>query len=232
MPVFAQQPQPAKPPAFDAASIKPSKTAEGSDNDTSTGYFRGSGTLKAFIRMAYGVPDGQIEGGPKWLDADRYDIEARAEGPADTPELMEMLQTLLADRFKLAYHRESRSAAGYALVLDKDGIKVPEEPSGSHSTSGGSGRLDAHNTSMAALTTRLARLLGKPVADETGTSGFYTFKLTWTPERLGAPSVAESGDNGAASIFTALKEQLGVKLEPRKVPFDVLVIEGAEKPPE
>src|SRR5215467_7862838 len=109
----------AKPPAFETASIKLSKTTEGSDSDSTPGYFRGSGTLKAFIRMAYGVSNEQIDGGPKWLDQDRYDIEARADGPAGSPQLFEMLQTLLADRFRLEFHRESKTFPGYAMVAAK-----------------------------------------------------------------------------------------------------------------
>src|SRR5689334_23283201 len=90
---------PARRPAFDAASVKP-MDYEGTDSDSSPGYLHLQGTLKSIIRIAYDVREDQVQGGPKWIDQDHYEIEARAEGPAKSPELMEMLQTLLAERFK------------------------------------------------------------------------------------------------------------------------------------
>src|SRR6516225_10319988 len=123
--LFAQQA--AAPPAFEVASIKPSLDPPGSV----VGIFESKGrisakhvTLKRCVRGAYNVPEPQIIGGPKWVDQDRYYIEAKAAVPASDHELMLMLQTLLADRFKLVLHREQRAIPGYRLVLGNRGLKV------------------------------------------------------------------------------------------------------------
>jgi uncharacterized protein (TIGR03435 family) len=227
---FAQQP--AKRPAFESASIKQSKTTEGADSDTTPGYFRGDGTLKAFIRMAYGITNEQIEGGPKWLDEDRYDIEARADGPARGPELLEMLQTLLTDRFNLEFHRSSKTVSGYALIPAKGGLKIKEVgPSDNHSTHTTRGSMTVETVTLSRFAAGLSRVLGAPVADQTGNSGSFTFTLTWAPESS-RPSTSTTavGATDGPSIFTAVQEQLGLKLESRKVPLNVLVIDRAEKP--
>ncbi len=118
--------QPAGPPAFEVAVIKPSLDPPGS-----VGIFESPDrihaknvTLKRCVRGAYEVPEPQIVGGPKWVDQDRYDIEAKAPMPAGDHELMLMLRTLLADRFKLVLHREQRTISGYRLVLAKGGLKA------------------------------------------------------------------------------------------------------------
>jgi uncharacterized protein (TIGR03435 family) len=227
---FAQQP--AKRPAFESASIKPSKTTDGSDSDTSLGYFRGDGTLKAFIRMAYGVTNEQIEGGPKWLDEDRYDIEARADGPARGPQLIEMLQTLLADRFNLEFHHTSKTVSGYALIPAKGGLKIKEVgASDSHSTSTKRGSMTVEGVTLSRFAAGLSRVLGAPVADQAGDPGSFTFTLTWSPDSSRpSTSATDPGSTDGPSIFTAVQEQLGLKLESRKVPLDVLVIDRAGKP--
>src|SRR5580658_5202762 len=115
------------PPAFEAASIKPSKAEPGSSSGipTRTGSISARNvTLKRCIRGAYDVQESQIVGGPKWVDEDRYDIDAKAAGPAGDHDLMAMLQSLLAERFKLAFHRETRQLPGYALVVGKSGLKA------------------------------------------------------------------------------------------------------------
>jgi uncharacterized protein (TIGR03435 family) len=224
--------QDAKRPAFEIASIKLSKTTEGTDSDTSLGYLRASGSLKGFIRVAYGITNEQTEGGPKWLDEDRYDIEARAEGPARGPELLEMLQTLLADRFKLEFHHTTKTVSGYAIVPAKGGLKIKDiGPSDSHSTHTTRGSTAVEGVSLQRFAAVLSRVLGAPVADETAQSGSFTFTLTWAPENNLAPvSTPNAGANDGSSIFTAVQEQLGLKLDARKVPLDVFVIDRAEKP--
>ena len=223
--------QTAKPPSFETASIKPSKTTNGSDSDTTLGYFRGDGTLKAFIRMAYGITNEQIEGGPKFLDEDRYDIEARADGPARTPELTEMLQTLLADRFKLEFHHTNKTVSGYALVPAKGGLKIKEGgASESHSTHTNRGSMTVESVTLSRFASSLSRVLGAPVADQTGNQGSFTFTLTWAPDSSLPSPATTNGGNDSASIFTAVQEQLGLKLESRKIPLDVFVIDRAEKP--
>lgn len=227
---FAQQA--AKGPAFESASIKPSKTTEGTDSDTTLGYFRGSGTLKGFIRIAYGVTSEQIEGGPKWLDEDRYDIEARADGPARGPQLLEMLQTLLADRFNLEFHHTAKTVSGYALIPAKGGLKIKAVgPSDDHSTHTSRGSMTVETVTLSRFAAGLSRVLGAPVADQTGNPGSFTFTLTWAPDSSRpSTSTTDTGATEGPSIFTAVQEQLGLKLESRKVPLDVFVIDRAGKP--
>src|SRR5262249_46279049 len=107
-----------QPQSFDAASIKPSKSAEdGTSWHSRTGYLvMKNQPLRRLVAIAYGINEDQVSGGPKWVDSDRFDIEARAAGPARDPELLAMLQQLLAERFQVAVHRESGMAAGYVLV--------------------------------------------------------------------------------------------------------------------
>jgi uncharacterized protein (TIGR03435 family) len=229
-PAFGQT---APPPAFDAASIKPSTAEPGSSSAVTTEKGRISGrnvTLKRCMRTAYDVPEAQIFGGPKWLDEERYDIEAKAAGPATDRELMVMLQTLLAERFKLAFHRETRPLAGYALVLGKGGItakrSAPDAQSTTHSTRS---RIDAQGYRMGQLAQKLSEVLHLPVADLTAVEGDFDFNLEWTPEDTQAKPPSSGAAPLGPSIFAAVQEQLGLKLEARKVPTEVLVIDRAEK---
>ena len=239
--LFAQQA--AGPPTFEVASIKPSLEPPGSV----VGIFESKGrisaknvTLKRCVRGAYDVPEPQIVGGPQWVDQDRYYIEAKANVPAGDHELMLMLQTLLADRFKLVLHREQRTIPGYRLVLGKGGLKAqasaPDRGSVGHSQRG---RIEAEGCTMAQLALKLAEVLQRPVLDATGISGKFDLKLEWTPDDMQAkpPSADQRTGNapeaGAGpSIFAALLEQLGLKLESGKIPAQVLVIDSAEKPSE
>jgi uncharacterized protein (TIGR03435 family) len=195
-------------------------------------------TLKRCIRGAYNIPQPQILGGPKWVDQDRYYIEAKATVPAGDSELMLMLQTLLAERFKLVLHREQRPLAGYRLVLGKGGLKArPSEPDKGSAGHSSRGRIDAQGYSMSQLALKLSEILQKPVLDTTHVAGRFDLKLEWTPDDMRAHSPSAGQRTGAVpetgpSIFTALQEQLGLKLESDKIPADVLVIDSAEKPEE
>jgi uncharacterized protein (TIGR03435 family) len=229
------------PPAFEVASIKPSIDPPGS----LVGIFESKGrisaknvTLKRCVRGAYDVPEPQVLGGPKWAELDRYDIEAKAAGPAGGHELMLMLQTLLADRFKLVLHREQRAIPGYRLVPGKGGLKAqasaPDRGSSGHSQRG---RIDAEGCTMDQLALKLAEALHLPVTDATGIAGRFDLKLEWTPDDLQAKAPSPEGGVGnvaaagtGPSIFAALQEQLGLKLEAGKVPAEILVIDSAEKP--
>ena len=236
--------QAAPAPAFEAASIKPSKDApdSGSGITETKGRIRGRYvTLKRCVRGAYGVEEARILGGPTWVDEDRYDIEAKAAGPAGDHELMVMLQSLLAERFKLAFHRETRALPGYALVLGKGGLKAkPSEPDADSRTNSGWGIIEAAGCTMAHLALKLSEVLHLPVADFTAVPGEFDFKLEWTSDDMQAapPSGGDRPANAAPeaasgpSIFAALQEQLGLKLESRKVLAEVLVIDHAEKPSE
>jgi uncharacterized protein (TIGR03435 family) len=145
---FAQTPA----PAFEAASIKPSKAPEGHSSwHSRTGYIvLQNQTLKQLIQIAYHVKANQVSGGLKWYDSDRFDIEAKSEGPADEAQLMTMLQTLLADRFQLAFHRETALFPGFALVVAKNGLKIRPVDAGEGSRSNSNrGHLTVERVSMA-----------------------------------------------------------------------------------
>jgi uncharacterized protein (TIGR03435 family) len=172
-----------------------------------------------------------VTGGPKWMDSDRYNINAKAAGPAKDPELLLMLRTLLVERFKLEVHRQSKPVSGYALVVAKSGLKIkPVEDTGNDSTSSHGGSLTAKGVSMARLSDWLARRLNAPVVDATGVPGVFNFKLEWTPEETSPGTPSSAGPD--FSLVAALQEQVGVKLEARKVSMELIVVERAEKPSE
>jgi uncharacterized protein (TIGR03435 family) len=188
-------------------------------------------SLKRSIRYAYGMPETQIVGGPRWVDELRYDITARADQPIGEPELLKMLQPLLADRFKLTFHRETRLIAGYTLAVAKGGIKAKvSELNGRSGANGGRGRIDSVGTPMSELIIRLTDLLQQPVVDRTLDTRRFDFHLRWTPDT--APAGAEPVASDGPSLSTALEEQLGLKLVSQRVPADVLFIDHAELPSE
>jgi len=207
---------------FEAASIKPSLAEPGSSSAINTERGRIAArnvTLKRCIRGAYDIPESNILGGEKWADEDRFDIDAKADSPAGDHELMLMLRALLADRFKLTFHRESRPLAGYALVAAKGGIKAKPAPPGTPSAgTSRRGGVDATACSMSCLAMKLSEAIHAPVVDETKVQGLFNFNLQWTP-----------GDMDVA-VFSAIQEQAGLQLKGRKVPTDVIVIDRAERP--
>ena len=147
---------------------------------------------------------------------------------------MTMLQSLLAERFKLSFHRETRALPGYALVVGRGGLKAkPSEPEADSRTNSRWGSLEAAGCSMAHLALKLSEVLHLPVADFTAVPGEFDFQLKWTSDEMQAtPPDAVPDAASGPSLFAALQEQLGLKLESRKVPADVLVIDHAEKPSE
>lgn len=220
--------------SFEVASVKPSNAPPGSSGmDTDDALLRAYNvTLKRCIIGAYGIPGPQIIGGPKWLDDLRYDITARAGHKAGDGELMMMLQSLLADRFKLAVHHESQIISGYALTVAKGGIKAKvSESTGNSSTQGGRNQIVAVGCPMSRLIIRLSAILGVPIVDQTEEKRSFDFTLKWVPEEVQMKAGSSDVSDGP-SLFTALQEQLGLKLESRKVPVDVLVIDHAEPPTE
>jgi uncharacterized protein (TIGR03435 family) len=223
----------AYPPSasFDVASIKPSTAEPGSSGvDTDKGLLRMQNvTLRRCMMSAYAVPERQILGGPKWIDDLRYDIIARTSRMDDGVDLMAMLQSLLAERFRLTLHHGTQSLPGYSLTVIKGGVKATPSPSdaGGSSTSGGRGSIEAKGATMARLAMRLSNLLGAPVVDMTEEKRRFDFSLHWVPDQMLAGSGAAEAPTGP-SLYTALQEQMGLKLESRKVPVEVLVIDHAE----
>lgn len=234
------------PKSFDVASIKPSKT----DDRRAAFQIMPGGRIslknipvRMLIQQAYNVRDFQVNGGPSWM-SDRFDIIAKAEGDADVSQeqLRTMMQALLADRFQLKLHHETKELPIYALVIGKNGIKMREsagDPQQRRMIRMGRGSVNGQQMSMDMLAMQLSNQLGRTVIDKTGLKGGYDITLEWTPDQ--AVSVAGPGDGGGEnhpasdtgpSLFTALQEQLGLKLESQKGPVDILVIDRLERPSE
>jgi bla regulator protein BlaR1 len=218
-------------------------------------------TLKFLLTFAYDVRDFQISGGPGWINSDRFDIVAKSErgSSESTPDDMrkmtdaqmktsvelvrQKLQALLADRFQLTLNHETKEQPVYMLVIGKNGPKLQEsqvkEGEGRHMRVE-RGELDGDGVQLEFLASTLSSQLGRPVLDRTGLTGHYTFKLQWTPDpgqSMGGPlppgvEAPPAPDPNGPSIFTAVQEQLGLRLESQKGPVDILVIDRVEKPSE
>jgi len=233
--VFAQSPPKA---SIEVATVKPNKSGGAIGNHFDPERMSWTGApLKVIIQEAYGVRSYRILGGPSWLDSDGWDINVKTEGRTTYQEKMQLLQALMADRFQLKFHRETREMKAYKLVVAKGGPKLHEAKEG-HSTSGPAGtRIDrgliqGHGVGISDLARFLQSELGRPVEEATGLAGKYDFKLEWVPDESQPNSGGEAAPPGAEgpTIFSAIQEQLGLKLEPRKGPGEVLVIDHAEKP--
>jgi bla regulator protein BlaR1 len=247
----AQEPPPAAAPKsaapeFEVASIKPSDpAAHGMRFQIAPGgrFMASNVTVKMLIQQAYDVKGFQVTGGPGWIGTEHFDIVAKGEGAAAPDDFKPMLQALLKERFKLVFHRESKEMPVYALVPGKNGPKLTESTGGP----GGQmmmnrGQLTAKKITMTAFANQLSNQLGRNVLDKTGIKGDYDFKLEWTPDQnqpMGGP-MGGSKENGpeapppsvevaGPTIFTALQEQLGLRLESQKGPVSMLIVDTAEK---
>jgi uncharacterized protein (TIGR03435 family) len=257
--VAAQTPDAARP-AFDVASVKPNTapacvrfqcgvTTQPKSGRLVIQYY----SLVQLVRTAFSVRTDDIVGGPPWRDDDKFDIEGKADGPVPNDQtLYLMLQSLLADRFKLAVHRETRDVPMYGLVVGKGGARlkrvaaVNPQNSGQPASGGGRGfpgagtlqlirrdeniRQVSGQASMSELATFLSRVsgrsvieAGRPVFDETGLTGNFEIKLEWLAES-GFPGELDPG------LVSAIEGTLGLKIENRKGAGEVLVIDHAEKP--
>jgi uncharacterized protein (TIGR03435 family) len=186
-----------------------------------------------------------IIGGPRWIGTDRFDIEAKAEADRQysQAELEGMLRALLAERFGLRLHSETQQVDGYSLMASKgrSPMKLADAATPSRIRTVGGGSLTAVATPMPRLAQMLTTVFGTPVVDDTGLDGRYDFTLEWTPAPSESspfgpipPDVRQrleaSSDPLGPSIFTALEEQLGLRLQPRKISTDVIVIDAASHP--
>jgi uncharacterized protein (TIGR03435 family) len=234
-------------PAFEAASIKPNSSGRpgGGISLYPARIKIVNSSLKFCVQVAWNVKDFQVSGGANWMDTDRYDIDAVAANPITREESRTMLQALLADRFGLTIHREMQDKPGYALVPAKNGPKLQqaaEDPSVLFSrTSSGDRTLNAPGVSMAQLASALSTALGATVVDQTGIEGKFNISLQWTPDPASEPRMAKNGEpmpspppeaTPGPSIFTVVQEALGLKLESKKVPVEVIVIDRATRPTE
>jgi uncharacterized protein (TIGR03435 family) len=237
--------RPNKPPlAFTIVSIK--RHGNAPDGGKEGCYVDGchfvDRPLLAFIMTAYNLSQKPILGDPLPGDSDLFDLDAKID-PADLPatplssrQLAEMLQPVLADRFHLRVHHEMRALHVYNIVLAKGGLKMKESappapgshasPAGCFHTSVGNGLRVMHDCTMDDVRNILEGPTGRYLIDKTGLTGRYDFDLHWTPDNtpVGSPL------DGGPSIFTAVQEQLGLKLEPAVAPVDVLVVDSAQPP--
>ena len=226
--LLAQAPQ-----QFEVAVIHPSQGA--ANGGSSLELFDGGRVkitnepMKLLLRIASGLQNSQIIGGPAWLDSDRYDIEAKTGRPEKIQqgELKPLMQSLLAERFGLKTHRETREFTVYALVAAKPKLKLKTDGEVSAmNTSGGSAKskVTAIATSMGLLAGYIGNRLGRIVIEKTGLNDSYDFTLEWAPD--------QAADSALPSLTTALKEQLGLTLEQQKSPVEVLVIDSISRPSE
>ena len=181
-------------------------------------------SLRVLVSIAHAVDDKQILG-DDLLGSEQYDVSAKPEGGGSLTyeRLKPMLVSLLAERFKLVMHRETKVFPGYALVVAKGGSKLHASDATAGQSSILPGRIIGHAADMAVLASMLARPLGTPVVNKTGIEGTFDIDLRFAPE--------SSADSSRPSIFTAVQEQLGLKLESQKVPLEMLVIDHCERVP-
>jgi hypothetical protein len=228
---------------FEVASIKPAATDTriGGIKATPGGqrYEARNVPVKLIFSLMYKIPMRQISGGPGWLDSDRWDIDAKAIHPYSKDDLQTMFKNLLADEFHLRFHKEVKEGPVYALVVDKAGskMKINETPQDFEIPIqfSGPGEVAGKRVPMNYFTWWLGQVLAnenRPVIDRTGLDKFYDFKLAFAPEPPPGADTANlpAGLKDLPSIFVALREQLGLRLEAQKGPVENYVIESVEKP--
>jgi uncharacterized protein (TIGR03435 family) len=218
--------------AFEVASIKPAPPQEmgrvSISRHTDKGRLNYSNvSFIDLITDAYRVQPRQVAG-PDWLDSVRFDITAKLPAGADEDHIPEMLQSLLAERFALKLREESKEMSIYALVVANNGPKMKKaDEAGSINSNGNNGRMQiAGKGTMAKLADRLSGRLDRPVVDKTGLEGNWEFALHWATEAVEAANADD-----APSIFTAVQEQLGLKLMPMKGPVRQLIVEHIDRLP-
>ena len=214
-------------PAFEAASVKPSAAgAMGMSMTGGAGQLEWKDTsLSYFVQTAYHVHD-YAYSAPAWLDSALFDILAKLPANGSEKRYPEMLQTLLAERFKLVVHRETKDVPGLALVVDKKGPRIkPVEP-GDSGWSSGPNMVQGTKASMAQFADALSTALNRPVKDFTGLPDVYDIKIQWAPDM---PTSSDPTDL-PGSVYAAVQE-LGLRLQVQKVPVEVVVVDHIERVP-
>jgi uncharacterized protein (TIGR03435 family) len=219
--------------SFDVASVKPSDCRQGADIRLYPGgrLHITCQSVNIILRQAYNLEHYQISGGPPWLGADHFDIEAKAEGDPSKEEMWAMLRTLLADRFQLKVRLETKEENIYALVVAKDGLKL-KPPTGERSyislmrydpptEPGVHYALVGKKASLGLIAQHIGQQMGRPVMDRTGIEGEFDFKVDF--------AIDDNPESGVP-LPTAIQPELGLKLESTKGPVPSLVVEHAEKP--
>lgn len=220
-------------PQFDVVAIRPSRTGEpgGGMTQIGGGVSVRNLSVNMLIEIAYNLKSFEISGGPGWVSTARYDIEAKAEGNPSFQERLKMLRPLLADRFQLKFHHETRQMRIYSLTVAKGGPKLRSAAARGYIRVG-RGLLEGKGVTMPTLADLLGGSLDQRVIDKTGITGGFDIKLQWTPmeREVDFPDGDSPGDASGPSLFTAIREQLGLKLEPAKGPVEVLVIDHIDRP--
>lgn len=232
------------PPAFDVAAIKANHSGSGSVTmRTAHGRLTVSNcTVRQLIQKGFHVKDSQIVGGPGWLDTERYDVDAKTERTdISDDKLWLSLQPLLAERFQLRFHRQTKQLPVYVLLIGKSGARLKShtgdaQPAMRTRAGSGKAKIEATRTTMQGFADSLTGFVDRPVIDNTQLKGEYDFQLDWAQDHPGetAPSMLDSlreeiGLSGP-TLFTAVQEQLGLKLQPPKGGVEIIVIDGAAKP--
>jgi uncharacterized protein (TIGR03435 family) len=248
--------------SFEVASVKPNTSGDlpYSVRILPGGRLRGiNASLRSLITAAWAIPDSRLSGGPPWVDSARFDIEAKGQLDAGKPtedQISQMLQTLLADRFRLELRKETKEVPVYALLIAKNGPKLeapvgkgcfdphagvpppttgigepPARPCGGFNML--PGQMFGAKVPMWRFAMNLSRFLGRPVLNKTGLDGPYDITLHWNPNETQSSAASTEpppSDSPGPSIFTAVQEQLGLRLESQKGPVEFFVIDHAEKP--
>jgi uncharacterized protein (TIGR03435 family) len=236
-------------PTFEVATIKPSqpgRPGKGIRVQPGRHFSTLNTSLGDLISFSYGVHAKQITGGPDWLETEKYDLAAQpdGEGEPNDKQWKTMLQKLLADRFKLSFHRDKKELTVYAIVVGKNGSKLTKSEGDPNGLPGlgfrGLGALIARNATMTDFAGLMqSTVLDRPVVNQTELPGRYDFTLNWTPDEnqfgglgMRPPPAADNAAAPNPDLFTAIQEQLGLRLKPSKEPVDVLVLDHVEKPSE
>jgi len=236
-------------PSFEVASIKPNKSGDVRQSGLRPEGDRVTATnmlLRQLIQVTYNLPSERVIG-PGWIGSERFDVSAKAGAPFAGDEWRPMMQALLAERFELAVHHEARQTNVLALVLARKDRRLgpsfriastdcttlraqagADDPCGQRSLSSApmTGMASVRGMGIAALLGTIAREARSEVIDQTGLTGNFDWDLTWTPQG----TLRTSPNPDATSLYTALQEQLGLKVESTKGPIDVLVIDRVERP--
>jgi uncharacterized protein (TIGR03435 family) len=250
------QAQTAEVPEFAVASIKPSHAIGGVTFGAGNGGAGGRNiTLRTLIGLAYRLQEFQISGGPNWVASDRFDVQGKSADPKATPDQLRlMLQSLIADRFQLKFHRQMRDSPVYALVVAKDGPKIRlvddqqspsvdgPSPPGAGPNRGavriGAGSLIGNAVPLSLFSRFLSQRLDRTIIDQTNLAGRFNIQLQWAPgpgETLydpGGSFLPPPAESSGPSVFAAIREQLGLELKSVRAPVEMFVIDHAEKPSE
>jgi len=224
-------------PDWEVAAVRPSDPNARNDKFDVVGRHAivQNQTVEIMLMFGYGLQKSQIVDAPDWVKTQRYDVDgvANVEGRPDVKQFQSMVRKLLVERFGLKMHMEQREMPVFALTVAKGGTKMEKsatDPNGvmNQDVRNGDGqrRLRFTNTSMKDLALLMLVEVDRPVVDQTGLEGRYNFQLSYTKDESRAPT----DGSAAPSLFTAVREQLGLKLEPVKAPAEVLVIDAVERP--